>query len=153
MKKCLSLILFLMISLHVSNANAKFHTENLSSNIKAFISKKYQFDTRKKLVIYTFDNAPQCPYGRIFYDAFNQQMNDADLENYYVFQHSINRFSYSSNDTDAEVLSHGFDELADKCGFFCIIDMNGNWFYSIGNAVGEKQAQLLPSLFEELKYK
>ena len=153
MKKYLSLILFWMMSLHISNASAQFYTEDLSPNVKAFIAKMYKPDTRKKLVIYTFDSAPDCPYGRIFYDAFNKQMNNANLKNNYVFQHSINSFSYSSDDTSAEILAQGFNELVNKCGFFCIIDMNDNWFYSIGNGVGTEEAQILPSLFEELKYK
>ena len=153
MKKYLSLILFLLMSLHISNANAQFNTENLSSSLKAFIAKMYKPDTNKKLVIYTFDSSPDCPYGRIFYNAFKKQMNSSDLKGSYVFQHSINSFSYTSEDADAEILSKGFEEFVNKCGFFCIIDMNGNWFYSIGNAVGQEEAQILPSLFEELKYK
>lgn len=155
MKKSLSLILFLMMSLHISNARAQFYTEDLSPNVKVFIAKMYKPDTRKKLVLHTFDSVPDCPYGRMFYDAFNEQMNKDDLKNSYVFQKKITSFSYSysSNDTYAKTLVQGFDELGNKCGFFCIIDMNDNWFYSIGNSVGIKEALILPLLFEELKYK
>lgn len=152
MKKYLFLILFFILTLNVSNLYAQFQTENLSSEVKAFISEIYKPDTDKKLVIYTFDGSPQCPFGKIFVDAFNIQMNNTKFKDSYLFRRSIDSFSIPSGE-DGKVLFEEFSKFVSDCGIFCIIDMNDDWIYSIGTAVGEEEAQILPSLFRELQYK
>ena len=153
MKKCLLLLVsFLAVSTIVSAA--QFKTKPLTKELRSYITKTYKAVPHKKLVLYIPDESPNCPYGQAFMNALTKQKSRTDLKGSYSFQAQITHSSQSyATAQEADAAWKKMSDFFNACGFLCIISLEKNWIYSIGNAVGFEEAKALPKLFTTFKSK
>ena len=142
-----------------STANTQFKTTPLSQKFKEYILKTYKPSTKKKIVLY-LNETPNCPYGKAFMKAFNKQKSRKDLQQNYFFKPlTINlEKSLSIQNTNAAAEkavaeSELMVNFLSNCGIFCIVNIENNWLYSIGNSVGQEETDILPTLFTSLQSK
>lgn len=137
-----------------TTSETQFKTKLLNPEVKEYISTTYKPTANKKLVIYP-NATPNCPYGQAFMQALKKQQNRKDLEKAYLFRPMITQISESSfsNIEEAEYAGQKVMNFLNACGIFCIVNLENNWIYSFGNAVGLEEANALPKLFNSLKSK
>ena len=153
MKKYL-LLLVLLLSVGIAQSAVNFKTKPLTKGLRSYITKTYKVVPHKKLVIYVLEESTSCPYGQAFIDAFNKQRSRTDLKGSYSFQPQILQSSKGyATAQEADAAWKKMSDFLTACGVLCIVSLENNWIYSIGNAVGFEEAKALPKVFTTLKSK
>lgn len=126
------------------------NTDTIPENIVAYLQKSETYsgyyNQNKKFVIYY--TGANCPYLQSFLTSLNAITNDAQYQQYYNFMPvDANRMAVFNSKEDARNDTYFNMKL---CHEFCIVNPAKKEIFFF-DGIGEEEATMLPSVFNDLK--